>query len=48
VFYLLLKPTVGSSPTSPTIGQLVFKVPDEFDYPGVFSHDSCYMLGRTK
>ncbi len=45
VFYLLLRPTVG---LTPKIGQMVFKVPDEFDYPGVFSHDNCYMLGRTK
>lgn len=27
---------------------MVFTVPNEFDYPGVFSHDNCYMLGRTK
>jgi hypothetical protein len=45
VFYLLLRPTVG---LTAQIGQMVFKVPDEFDYPGVFSHDNCYMLGRTK
>lgn len=45
VFYLLLRPTVG---LTPQIGQMVFKVPDEFDYPGVFSHDYCFMLGRTK
>jgi hypothetical protein len=43
---MLLKPRTDMS--AATIGQLVFKVPDEFDYPGVFSHDNCFMLGRTK
>jgi hypothetical protein len=45
VFYLLLRPTIGNTQT---ISEMVFKIPDEFDYPGVFSHDNCFMLGRTK
>jgi len=43
IFYLLLKPTV----TDP-VTEIVFSIPQEFDYPGVFDHDNCYLLGRTK
>ena len=45
VFYLLLNPTVNI--TQP-IGQIIFTIPEQFGYPGVFSLDDCYMLGRTK
>lgn len=41
----MLRPTIGNTQT---ISEMVFKIPDEFDYPGVFSHDNCFMLGRTK
>ena len=46
VFYLLLKPTPATA--GQTIGELVFETPVEFDYPGIFSHDNCFMIGRSK
>jgi hypothetical protein len=46
VFYLLLKPTESSA--QQTIGEMVFEIPVEFDYPGLYSHDNCFMIGRTK
>ena len=46
VFYLLLKPTQATA--GQTIGELVFETPVEFDYPGIFSHDNCFMIGRSK
>lgn len=42
VFYLLFKPLVGV-----TMGSVVFTIPSEFNYPGVFSLDKCLMIGRT-
>lgn len=44
VFYLLLKPTLSGS----TISKMVFEIPNEFDYPGIFEHDNCFMIGRSK
>ena len=26
----------------------MFETPVEFDYPGIFSHDNCFMIGRSK
>lgn len=46
VFYLLLKPT--ESTANQTIGEMVFEIPVEFDYPGIFEHDNCFMIGRSK
>ena len=46
VFYLLLKPTPATA--GQTIGELVFETPVEFDYPGIFEHDNCFMIGRSK
>lgn len=40
---MLLKPTVAIP-----ITQMNFIIPVEFDYPGVFQHDDCFMIGRTK
>lgn len=42
VFYLLLKPLVSA-----TLGSIVFTIPSQFNYPGVFSLDNCLMIGRT-
>ena len=42
VFYLLFKPL---NPV--TIGSVVFTIPSQFNYPGVFSLDYCRMIGRT-
>ena len=46
VFYLLLKPTPSTA--NQTIGEMVFEIPVEFDYPGIFDHDNCFMIGRSK
>ena len=40
---MLLKPTVSDE-----ISEIVFQIPVEFDYPGVFEHDNCFMIGRSK
>lgn len=45
VFYMLLKPTVGADVV---ISKMIFQIPVEFDYPGVFDHDNCFMLGRSR
>jgi hypothetical protein len=42
VFYLLFKPLVDV-----TLGKIVFTIPSQFNYPGVFSLDNCLMIGRT-
>ena len=42
VFYLLFKPLVSA-----TIGSIVFTIPSQFNYPGVFQFDNCLMIGRT-
>ena len=42
VFYLLFKPLQNV-----VIGSIVFTIPSEFNYPGVFSLDNCKMIGRT-
>ena len=42
VFYLLFKPL-----NAVTIGSIVFTIPSQFNYPGVFSLDDCRMIGRT-
>ena len=42
VFYLLFKPL-----NAVTIGSVVFTIPSQFNYPGVFSLDDCRMIGRT-
>ena len=42
VFYLLFKPL-----NTVTIGSIVFTIPSEFNYPGVFELDNCKMIGRT-
>lgn len=42
VFYLLFKPL-----TNVNIGSIVYTIPSEFNYPGVFSFDNCLMIGRT-
>jgi len=42
VFYLLFKPLVST-----TIGSIVFTIPSQFNYPGVFTFDNCLMIGRT-
>jgi hypothetical protein len=42
VFYLLFKPL-----NTIDIGSVVFTIPSQFNYPGVFSLDNCRMIGRT-
>lgn len=42
VFYLLFKPLVNVN-----IGSVVFTIPSQFNYPGVFQFDNCLMIGRT-
>jgi hypothetical protein len=41
VFYLLFKPIVNV-----VIGSIVFTIPSQFNYPGVFQFDNCQMIGR--
>ena len=43
VFYLLFKPLANVN-----IGKIVFTIPTEFNYPGVFEFDNCLMIGRTQ
>ena len=43
VFYMLLKPRQNVE-----IAQMVFSIPIEFEYPGVFEHDNCFMIGRER
>jgi hypothetical protein len=42
VFYLLFKPLVNVA-----IGSIVFTIPPQFNYPGVYQFDNCLMIGRT-
>ncbi|MFM7850541.1 MAG: hypothetical protein ACKO96_01175, partial [Flammeovirgaceae bacterium] len=42
VFYLLFKPIPNVD-----IGSIVYTIPSDFNYPGVFSFDNCLMVGRT-
>jgi hypothetical protein len=42
IFYLLFKPLVNVN-----IGSVVFTIPSQFNYPGVFQFDNCLMIGRT-
>lgn len=39
---MLFKPLVDV-----TFGSIVFTIPSEFNYPGVFQFDNCLMIGRT-
>jgi hypothetical protein len=41
VFYMLFKPLVNV-----VIGSIVFTIPSQFNYPGVFQFDNCLMIGR--
>lgn len=41
VFYMLFKPLVNA-----VIGSIVFTIPSQFNYPGVFQFDNCLMIGR--
>ena len=42
IFYMLFKPLVNVN-----IGSIVFTIPSQFNYPGVFQFDNCLMIGRT-
>jgi hypothetical protein len=42
VFYMLFKPLVNV-----VIGSIVFTIPSQFNYPGVFQFDNCLQIGRT-
>jgi hypothetical protein len=39
---MLFKPLVNVN-----IGSIVFTIPSQFNYPGVFQFDNCLMIGRT-
>jgi len=39
---MLFKPLVNVA-----IGSIVFTIPSQFNYPGVFQFDNCLMIGRT-
>ena len=43
VFYLLFKPIADVN-----ISKIVFTIPTEFNYPGVFEFDNCLMIGRIE
>jgi len=38
---MLFKPLVNL-----TIGSIVFTIPSQFNYPGVYQFDNCLMIGR--
>lgn len=42
MFYLLFKPLANVN-----IGSIVFTIPSQFNYPGVFQFDNCLLVGRT-